>query len=101
HQPGVLLPMSTHLVWLRHDLRLTDNPALAAASADGGAVIALYIHETDAEVRQPGGAARWWLHHSLERLGVALAGLGIPLRVETGAAGEVIGRVVADSGATH
>lgn len=89
---------STHLVWLRNDLRLSDNPALLAACEAGGRVIALYIHETDEGIRQPGGAARWWLNHSLEALGKALANKGIPLLVRSGKAGEVLDQVIVDQG---
>ena len=74
----------TSLVWLRNDLRVADNPALSAAISRGGKVAALYIHEQSANVRQPGGASRWWLHHSLNALARSLAELGIPIAVRTG-----------------
>src|SRR5215217_4134816 len=56
------LDRPTSLVWLCNDLRLADNPALSAACNSDMRVVALYIHETDEDVRAPGGAARWWLH---------------------------------------
>ncbi len=61
-----------NLVWLRRDFRLADNPALSAA-ASRGPVIPVYLH-TPAEDGEwtPGGASRWWLHQSLERLATAL-----------------------------
>lgn len=63
------------LVWFRQDLRLADNPALAAA-ARAGAVLPIYIlDETVPKGRELGGASRWWLHHSLERLVDSLGGL--------------------------
>lgn len=83
--------MSKALVWLRNDLRLSDNPALAAAMRHGS-VVALYIHETDQALRPPGGAARWWLHHSLRSIAVQLAQIGVTLRVDTGEATEVMRR---------
>lgn len=85
---------STGLVWLRNDLRISDNPALAAACKESDAVIALYIHETDKGIRAPGGAARWWLHHSLTVLAKDLAELGISLMVESGKAGDVLADVI-------
>ena len=88
----------TSLVWLRNDLRLADNPALAAACSSDTRVVALYIHETDEGVRTPGAAARWWLHQSLQSLAEALGKLGIPLLIETGMAGEVLDRIVRDEG---
>ena len=71
----------TALVWLRNDLRLADNPALAAAIATGQPVRALCIHETDASLRARGAASRWWLHHSLQSLAKDLAAIGVPLEV--------------------
>jgi len=57
------------IVWFRQDLRIDDNPALAAALETGLPVIPVYIH-APAEQTQwaPGGASRWWLHHALESL---------------------------------
>lgn len=91
--------MSVALVWLRNDLRLADNPALAAAHARAETVIALYIHETDAGLRAPGGAARWWLHQSLSDLAPRLARQGIALRVEAGEAETVLETVIRETGA--
>ena len=85
--------MSTVLVWLRNDLRVSDNPALDAARRFGERVVALYVHETDPDIRAPGGAARWWLHQSLVALSKDLADSGIALQVETGLAAEVVDRV--------
>ncbi|QYO78260.1 cryptochrome/photolyase family protein [Devosia salina] len=95
--------MSTALVWLRNDLRLADNPALAAACRDHDRVIALYIHETDLALRPIGAAARWWLHRSLEAMAHALAGIGVVLKVETGEAEAVLASAISgsDAGALH
>ncbi|MBN9335644.1 deoxyribodipyrimidine photo-lyase [Devosia sp.] len=89
----------TSLVWLRNDLRLSDNPALVGARRNGGRVVALYIHENAEGLRVPGAAARWWLHHSLEALGPALAKAGIALLVRSGAAQSVLEKAIADEGA--
>ncbi|MEZ5809915.1 MAG: deoxyribodipyrimidine photo-lyase [Rhizobiaceae bacterium] len=56
----------TTIVWFRRDLRLADNPALRHAAAHGPVVAAFIVDETDP--RPPGGASRWWLHHSLAAL---------------------------------
>ncbi|UYO00050.1 MAG: deoxyribodipyrimidine photo-lyase [Devosia sp.] len=90
--------MSKALVWLRNDLRLSDNPALAAA-ATADQVQALYIHETDGNLRPIGAAARWWLHHSLQSLARDLAAIGVDLRVETGPAQATITEVAKAFGA--
>ncbi len=57
----------TSVVWFRQDLRMADNPALAAA-AKRGPVIPVYILENPPPAWAPGGASRWWLHHSLAGL---------------------------------
>ena len=94
------MDQKTSLVWLRNDLRVSDNPALAAACKGGGTVHALYIHETDEALRAVGGAGRWWLHHSLESLGDALGNLGIKLLVRTGKAGDLLEDVIAKHSVT-
>jgi deoxyribodipyrimidine photo-lyase len=89
----------TNIAWLRNDLRISDNPALSAAMRGDGRAIALYIHEETDGVRAPGGAARWWLHHSLMALGEDLATRGVELVVRKGDATKVIERVVEECGA--
>lgn len=65
------------LVWFRDDHRLGDNPALAAAVATGSQVLCFAILDEESEgVRPLGGAARWWLHGSLETLGESLERAG-------------------------
>lgn len=83
------------IVWFRQDLRVSDNPALLAAAQKGQPVIPLYIldDETPGEWK-PGGAARWWLHHSLEALQQSLSKLGAPLILRTGNAKEIISELV-------
>ena len=72
----------TTVVWFRQDLRLADNPALTAALAAGEPVIPVYIHAPGEEgAWAPGGASRWWLHHSLARLDEELALRGSHLSV--------------------
>ncbi len=73
----------TTLVWLRNDLRIADNPALAAGMARGR-VIAIYVEETDASLRARGAASRWWLNGSLNALAEGLADIGIRLETVRG-----------------
>ncbi|MDO8290144.1 MAG: deoxyribodipyrimidine photo-lyase [Parvibaculum sp.] len=84
----------TTIVWFRHDLRLADNPALLAACRRGGAVIPLFILDA---VEPLGGAARWWLHQSLESLGRDCARLGAPLILRRGAPTDVLDQVIAET----
>lgn len=85
------------IVWFRQDLRVSDNPALMAAVDSGHPVIPVYIldDETPGEWK-PGGAARWWLHHSLETLATSLKDLGSSLILRQGDAREVIADLVKD-----
>ena len=76
----------TTLLWFRQDLRVADNPALHAALAGGGPVVPVYILTANEEGRwQPGGAARWWLHHSLAELERELRRRGSRLILRTAA----------------
>ena len=74
------------LLWFRQDLRLSDHAALQAALRYG---------------RQPGGAARWWLHHSLTMLAGALTDRGAPLVLRRGSALEQIPRLAREIGAAE
>jgi deoxyribodipyrimidine photo-lyase len=75
----MLKAMST-IVWFRQDLRTADNPALNAAREAGDAVIPVYLYAPAEEGDwAPGGASRWWLHHSLQRLTEDLRACGAEL----------------------
>jgi len=88
------------VVWLRDDLRLTDNPALSAAVQRAQPIIVLYLlDEVSPELRALGGASRWWLHNSLASLDAAITKLGGTLTLRRGAAREVIPALVAEAGA--
>ena len=88
------------LVWFRDDLRVADNPALRAAADSGRDVLCLYVWDEESDgVRAPGGAARWWLHHSLTALEEELDRLGAPLVVRRGPAARVVADVLRESGA--
>ena len=90
----------TTLVWFRDDLRTDDHPALAAAAADPGGVVALYLLDEESPgVRPLGGAAKWWLHHSLQSLAASLAASGVPLLLRRGTAEEVLPEVTRALGA--
>jgi deoxyribodipyrimidine photo-lyase len=71
------------LLWLRRDLRLTDNPALVAA-ARSARLLVLYVWEPRQRRWAPGAAGRWWLWHSLSALARTLGRGGSRLWIETG-----------------
>jgi len=91
---------SPSIVWFRDDLRLADNPALQAALARGEPIIALYVRDEESPgIRPLGGAARWWLHHSLTSLDARLRERGSSLVVRSGPAERVVAETVADASA--
>ncbi len=92
---------SPTVVWLRDDLRISDNPALHWAVQRGGPVVVVYVLDDDSpEIRPIGSASRWWLHQSLEALGAELESLGGALTLRRGPAREVLPTVVAEAGAS-
>ncbi len=79
------------LVVFRDDLRLADNPAFNAACRSGRPVACLYAHDNRTQgLRGPGGAQRWWLHHSLTALKASLETSGHTLLIASGAADRVV-----------
>jgi deoxyribodipyrimidine photo-lyase len=89
----------TTIVWLRNDLRLADNPALADAAARGP-VVPVYIWAPDEEGDWPPGAAsRWWLHRSLAALDAALRRHRSRLVIRRGPALETLRALAAETGA--
>lgn len=88
------------LLWLRRDLRLTDQAALVAACADGP-VIPVYVLDDEApRHRRMGGASRWWLHHSLASLARDLEAAGSRLILRRGRAADVMAAIAAETGAS-
>lgn len=89
------------IVWFRQDLRLIDNPALTAAAKTRSPIIPLYIlNDETPGSRPPGGAARWWLHKSLESLAADLQRIGSRLILRRGDAEQILGELIADTGAS-
>lgn len=89
----------TVLMWFRLDLRLSDNPALCAATATGLPVIPLFIWSPEEDPLAPGAASRWWLHQSLLQLDRSLRAKGSRLIVRRGPAAETLLAVAAEAGA--
>lgn len=88
------------VVWFRLDLRISDNPALDAASRSGHPVLPVFIWQPDEPSPwTPGAASRWWLHQSLERLSEELADLGCPLVIRRGDPLEQLMHIVQETGA--
>lgn len=86
--------------WVRQDLRLGDNAALAAAAATGAPVLPVFVFDdASAGAWAPGGASRWWLHHSLVALADALRSRGLPLVLRRGDSRQLIPAIVEEVGA--
>ncbi|HCB76372.1 MAG TPA: hypothetical protein DEP91_09385 [Sphingomonas bacterium] len=89
------------ILWFRRDLRLADQPALAAACRDGP-VIPVYILDDDAPKHHAmGGASRWWLHHSLESLAADIKNKGSRLILRRGKSAEVLAKLAKETGAAR
>nr|AOW42603.1 cryptochrome 2 [Solanum melongena] len=70
---------SKTIVWFRRDLRIEDNPALAAA-ARNGSILPVFIWCPKEEGQfYPGRVSRWWLKQSLIHLKQSLKSLGAEL----------------------
>ncbi|RBO54160.1 deoxyribodipyrimidine photo-lyase [Rhodovulum sp. BSW8] len=83
--------------WVRRDLRLGDNAALAGAIASGRPVVPLFIH--DETVEALGAAAKWRLGEGVACFGQALSARGSRLILRRGPALDVLRAVIAGTGA--
>ena len=91
----------TTILWLRHDLRLADHPALHYAIKNKGPVIPVYIHAPEEDTPwQPGGASHVWLHHSLRSLDHDLQKRGGRLIVRSGPSLDVLQQLIDETQAT-
>jgi deoxyribodipyrimidine photo-lyase len=90
------------ILWLRNDLRIADNSALAAAIEAGGSVIPVFIWSPE-EMGQwaPGGASKWWLHQALESLRKSFEGLNGGLIFRQGDSLSVLRGLIDETGAAR
>ena len=89
--------MNPSLLWFREDLRLADNPALHAAAKHP--LLAIFILDTGRTgSRAHGGAARWWLHHSLAALARDIEAKGVRLHLFAGDAERLVPAIAKASG---
>lgn len=88
------------ILWFRQDLRLTDNPALLEALAQGSPILPVFIFDdSNPQIRHPGGASLWWLGQSLRALDGALGQLGARLHIFRGPAQGVLDAICQATGA--
>ena len=87
------------ILWLRQDLRLADQSALAAAVRCGPVVPVYVLDDETPKHRAMGAASRWWLHHSLASLDSDLREKGSRLILRRGKCDEELGAVAHQVGA--
>lgn len=97
--------MSRAIVWLRQDLRLSDNAAFYNACRECDEVIPVFIDDSGiGDMTQSsstlGSASRVWLHHSLARLSIDLKEHRSGLVVRQGKALEVLQQLIEETQAT-
>ena len=56
------------IMWFRQELRLANHAALNAAAAAGEVICLFILDDLSPGEWKLGGASRWWLHRSLEKL---------------------------------
>jgi deoxyribodipyrimidine photo-lyase len=89
------------LVWFRQDLRMSDNPALAAAIDRGSPVIPVFIWAPEEEGSwRPGAASQWWLGQSLSALKAELEKRGSRLIIRRGPTCAALNDILAESGSS-
>ncbi|KAM3227062.1 hypothetical protein ACQJBY_059167 [Aegilops geniculata] len=92
------------VVWFRRDLRVEDNPALAAAARTAGEVVPAYVWAPEEDgPYYPGRVSRWWLSQSLKHLDASLRRLGATRLVTRRSTDTVAAllELVRSTGATH
>ncbi|WP_067733386.1 cryptochrome/photolyase family protein [Novosphingobium naphthalenivorans] len=89
------------IVWLRRDLRLSDQRAIAEAAGKGPVIPVYVLDDETPRHRAMGGASRWWLHHSLASLDAALRGKGSRLILRRGRCEHVLPALAEETGASE
>ena len=95
----IMMDNTVAILWLRRDLRISDNPAMSEAFNANQSVIPVYIHDDGAK-NAPIGAAAWWLHGSLSALSKTLSALGQPLILRRGDERETLHNLIEEIGAS-
>ena len=94
HKPPII-------VWLRRDLRLSDNPALFHACKQDRPVLPVFIWAPqEAGNWAPGSAHRWWLHYSLRAFQKDLSTRNASLVLRAGDSLDLLEELIEETGAT-
>lgn len=84
------------ILWLRQDLRISDNPALFEAVKTGAILPVFILDDESAGVFKIGAASRLWLHHSLQSLNKSFAE---KLNFYSGNSKEILLKIIAENNA--
>jgi len=86
------------LVWIRNDLRFSDNPALYNACRESDHVLAVFIWSPDEDGDwASGGASRWWLHHSLTQFSKMCRDSKLPFVIKKGPVKEALKSIIKEA----
>ncbi|MEX0338220.1 MAG: deoxyribodipyrimidine photo-lyase [Arenibacterium sp.] len=85
------------LLWFRRDLRVSDHPALRAASDAGRPVIPVFI--LDPETQALGAAPKWRLGEGIAHFAASLKSSGSQLVLRKGKALDVLQDLIRETGA--
>jgi deoxyribodipyrimidine photo-lyase len=85
------------ILWFRRDLRLADQPMLAAAVATGRPLVPVIVLDPEAEAL--GAAPKWRLGLAVEAFVRALEGIGLRVTLRRGPALAVLTGLAAETGA--
>ncbi len=88
-----------NILWLRRDLRLSDQAALIAAAAEGPVIPVFILDDETPRHRRMGAASRWWLHHSLASLDASLREKGSRLILRRGKCEDQLALIAEETGA--
>jgi deoxyribodipyrimidine photo-lyase len=85
------------ILWFRRDLRLADQPMLAAAVATGRPLVPVFL--LDPETEALGAAPKWRLGLAVAAFAKALESIGLRLVLRRGPARETLTRLIDETGA--
>ena len=86
------------ILWLRQDLRLSDQAALIGALMEGPVIPVYVLDDAAPKHWKIGAAQRWWLHYSLKSLDESLRAKGSRLILRRGDCAQELQRVAQETG---
>lgn len=90
----------TAIYWFRNDLRLSDLNGLHAAAQHASVLPVFILDPEEGGEWAIGGAAQWWLHHSIDNLAGSIAERGGKLILRRGKPREILAELAQQTGAS-